>query len=236
MRRLLAVLALAGLIGLAGCMGGGVIDEAALAEPASYEWNTSADASVNVTDGQYHAVLSMDKQTNVSLFGPGEFGGEAPLRVQAVQYRYPNGTIVNASAIEVTEVGDRTVITVPTAGGHLAYTAQVRSGDLFLPVVVNGSYAVTLPPGSSVGAPIIGGATPGGYDVDRSDDRLTLRWENPDRELITVDYYQERNLYIFAALLGVTGLFAGAGFLYFRAQIRALAARRGEVGPDDMQE
>ncbi len=236
MKRLLVILALVGLVVVSGCLGGGVVDETALAEPADYDWETNADANITITDGSYQAVLSMENRTNVSLFGPGEFGGEAALPVRAVKYRYPNGTVVNASALDVSERDERTVLEVPVEGGQLGYTAQVRSGELFLPVVVNGSHAVTLPAGAEVGAPIISRVTPGGYEVDRTGDRLTLRWTNPDSHLITVDYYQERNLYIFGGILGLTGLIAGAGLLYFRAQIRALAARRGEVGPTDLEE
>ncbi|MFW5922335.1 MAG: DUF5803 family protein [Halodesulfurarchaeum sp.] len=236
MRRTLAVLAVGSLLLLAGCLGGGAVDEQALEEPASYEWNTSDDASVTVEGDTYQAVLSMNDRTNVSLYGPGEFGGETALSVRAVKYRYSNGTVVNASALDVSEVGERTVIAVPQRGGQLGYTASVLSNELFIPVAINGSYAVTLPPGASVGAPIIGGARPGGYDVEQTGDRTTLRWENPDTSVLSVDYYQERNLYIFGAFLGIAGVIAGAGLLYFRAQIRTLAARRGAVGPDDLDD
>ncbi|MDZ7850948.1 MAG: DUF5803 family protein [Halodesulfurarchaeum sp.] len=236
MRRTLAVLAVAGLLTMAGCLGGGAVDEQALAEPANYEWNTSADVSVSVDGGSYQAVLAMNDRTNVSLFGPGEFGGETALPIRAVKYRYPNGTVVNASALSVSEVGERTVVEVPRSGGQLAYTAGVLSNELFLPVTINGSYAVRLPPGTAVSAPIIGGARPGGYDLERTEDRITLRWQNPETDVLSVDYYQERNLYIFGGLLGVAGLIAGAGLLYFRAQLRTLAARRGAVGPDDIDD
>lgn len=236
MRRTLAVLAVGFLLVTAGCLGGGAVDEDALDEPASYEWNTTADATVSITGGSYQAVLAMDNRTNVSLFGPGEFGGESALSIRSVKYKYSNGTVVNASALSVTEANERTVVSVPESGGQLAYTARVLSNELFLPVAINGSYAVTLPPGAAVGAPIIGGARPGGYNVEQNGDRTTLRWENPETSILSVDYYQERNLYIFGALLGVAGLVAGAGLLYFRAQIRTLAARRGAVGPDDVEE
>lgn len=236
MKRLLIVAAVAGLVVSAGCLGGGVVDEAALDESATYEWDTDVDASVNITGGQYQAVLNLENRTNVSVFGPGEFGGEAALPVQAVKYRYPNGTVRNVSVLNVTEEGERTVIEAPTEGGQIAYTAQVRSSDLYLPVAVNGSHAVTLPPGDEVGFPIIGGAKPGGYDVDRSGERITLVWSNPDSNIISVDYYQERNLYIFGGVLGVAAVIAGAGLLYFRAQLRSLAARRGEMSPQDERE
>lgn len=225
MKRSVAVLAVAALALTAGCMGGGVVDEAALSESATYEWNTSADASVTIEEGEYRAVLTMANRTNVSLYGPGEFGGEAAIPISAVQYRFENGTVVNASAIGVTERNERTVIQVPTEGGQLGYSARVRSNALFLPVTINGSYAVTLPEGAAVSAPIVGRVTPKGFEVS-SDDRTTIHWDRPDAEIITVDYYQERNLYVFGGLLAIAGLVAGGGLLYFRQQLRALVARR----------
>ena len=54
--------------------------------------------------------------------------------------------------------------------------------------------------------------------------------------MISVDYYQQRNLYIFGGLLAVGGLIAGAGLLYFRQQIRALTAYRGAMERGDLEE
>lgn len=233
MRRVLVVLALGGLLVSAGCLGGGVVNEETLGEPATYDWDTDTDASVNITGGSYQAVLRLENRTNVSLFGPGEFGGEAALPIQGVKYRYPNGTVQNVSVLTVTEQDERTKIEAPEKGGQVAYTAQVRSSDLYLPVAINGSHSVTLPPGAEVGFPIIGSATPGGYEIDRSGERITLTWSNPDSHIITIDYYHERNLYIFGGLLGVAGVIAGAGLVYFRAQLRSLAARRGEMSPQE---
>ncbi len=197
-----------------------------------YRWNTNASASVNITDGTYQTVLTLENRTNVSLFGPGEFGGKAALPVEAVAYRYPNGTVANASVLSVEEIDERTVISAPEPGGQVAYTAQVRSSELYLSVAVNGTHAVTLPPGAEIGFPIIGGATPRGYTVERGADRLTVTWENPDSQLVTVDYYQERNLYLFGFLIAGALLVAAGGFLYFRSQLRVLAARRGDLGPE----
>ncbi|MGM0371722.1 MAG: DUF5803 family protein [Halobacteriota archaeon] len=232
MRRLLAVLALVVLVGLAGCTGG-VVDQNALEEPATYDWDSSAEVSVNVTGGSYQSVTALGNQSNVSLFGPGEFGGESAIPVSSVQYQYPNGTVVNASAVEVAERDDRTVLEAPRSGGKIAYRATVQSNRLFLPVTVNGSYAVTLPEGTDVSLPVIGRATPGDYEADRTGERVTLTWSNPETQVISVEYYQERNLYIFAGLVGLLGLVAAAGMLYFRTQLRQLARRTGEIGPED---
>ncbi|MFB6110422.1 MAG: DUF5803 family protein [Halodesulfurarchaeum sp.] len=234
MRRVLLALALVGLLGLAGCTGG-PIDERALSEPATYDWNTTTDVHVNVTDGRYHAVVSIGNRTNatLALFGPGGVGGRAPLAVRAVQYRYPNGTVLNASALRVTVSGDRTVITAPVAAGKIAYTAQVRSNRLFVPVTVNGSYSVTLPAGTGVRAPVIGDVAPAGYEVTRQGDRVRVVWATPESEIITVDYYRKRNRSIFLGLLGLIGLIAVAGLLYFRSQIRNLERKTGDLAPEN---
>lgn len=233
MRRLLAVIAVVGLAITAGCLGPGAVEEAALKEPASYDWNTSHEATITIDNGSYQAVLSLQNQRNVSLFGPGGFGGEAALPVSAVQYRYPNGTVLNASSLTVKEQDERTVIEAPTDEGQIAYTGAIRSSTLFLSVAVNGTHAVRLPAGTDVRAPIVGQANPRNYDVASDSDRLTLVWENPDTEVISVDYYSERNLYIFAGLLAIGAAIAGGGVLYFRRQLTELATKRGEMDPED---
>jgi hypothetical protein len=135
----------------------------------------------------------------------------------------------------VTERGERTVIAAPEAGGQVGYTAGVTANSLYLPVAVNGSHAVTLPAGTDVQAPIVGRARPGGFERVVTDDRVTLVWENPTMEVLTVDYYTERNLYIFGAVLALGVLIAGAGVAYYQRQLRALAAKRAAVSPEDEQ-
>jgi len=236
MKRLLAVLAVVGLAITAGCLGTGTLDDAALNEPANYDWNTTHDATVTIDNGSYRAVLTLHNQQNVSLFGPGEFGGQSALPVSAVQYRYPNGTVLNASSLTVEEKDERTVIEAPTTSGKMAYTGEIRSSSLYLSVAVNGSHAVTLPPGTDVRAPVVGQATPRNYEMVSDTDRHTLIWENPETEVISVDYYSERNLYIFVGVLGIGTVIAGAGVLYFRRQLAELAARRGQMDPDETLE
>lgn len=233
MKRLLVVAAVATLALTAGCLGPGTIDEAALDEPADYDWNTSTAGSVTIEDDQYRAVLTLENRTNVSLFGPDEFGGRAALPVRAVQYRHPNGTHLNASDLTVAERDDRTVIEVPEPGGHVAYTASVNANSLYLPVAVNGSHAVTLPEGTDFQAPIVGRARPSGFEREVTDGQVTIVWENPTAELITVDYYSERNLYIFGGVLALGVLIAGLGVAYYRRQLRTLSAKRASMGPED---
>ncbi len=229
MNRAVPILAVLGLVVLAGCTGG-VVSEEELAEEATYSWDTDARATINVTGSEYRAVLVLENKSTVELYQVGEIGGEEPLPIRAIQFRYPNGTVVNASKIGVEEADSRTVVELPQSEGTFAYTTRSGSGDLLVPVVVNGSHEVILPPGTRIDVPIIGVAEPRGYDSNVVDDRVHLYWDSVESDTITVSYYLERDLYLFGGLLGLVVFVAGAGWLYFRYQLRDLEAERAESG------
>lgn len=231
MRRLVLVGAVLGMVVLAGCMGGS-IDEEALAEDATYDWNTSADATANVSGSSYQAVYVIDGESSLEFYQRGDLGGEEPLAFRAIQFRYQNGTVVNASAINVTEADERTVVTLPARSGKFAYTAGTPSGDLFFPVVVNGSHEVILPPGARISVPIIGYAEPGGFEQSMEGDRVHIHWDTPNQDVISVSYYQQQDLYLFSGLLGLLAAIAGGGWLYFRYQLKGLASERESHGLD----
>ena len=231
MRRLVLVGAVLGMLVLAGCMGGSISEEA-LAEDATYDWNTSADATVNVTGSTYHAVFVIDDQESLEFYQRGDLGGEEALAMRAVQFRYPNGTVVNASSITVNEVDERAVVEFPAQNGRFAYTARTASGDLFFPVIINGSHEVILPPGARISVPIIGYAEPTGYETSMAGDRLVIHWDAPNQDVISVSYYQQRDLLIFGGLLGLLAAVAGGGWLYFRYQLKDLESERESAGLD----
>lgn len=231
MRRTLAVIGLLALVVLAGC-GGGVVSEEALSEEATYEWETGADATINVTGSEFQAVLTVDNQSTVELYRRAELGGEEPVPISAIKFRYRNGTVLNASAIEVSESDSRTIVDLPAGEGQFAYTGSARSGELFVPVAVNGSHEVILPAGTRISAPIISGVEPGGYESVIEDDRVHIRWETITSDTITVSYYLERDLYLFVGLIGLVAAIAGGGWLYFRYQLRDLRTERAEAGLD----
>jgi hypothetical protein len=235
MRRLVALLAVLGMVVLAGCMGG-VISEEALSEEATYDWNTSSTVTVDVSGSSYTAVYTLDNVSSIELYHRGDLGGEEPIPIRAIKFRYPNGTVVNASAMDVSETDSRTVVEFPAADGQFAYTANSGNGDLFFPVVVNGSHEVLLPPGTRISAPIIGVAEPAGFEKTMVEDRVRLVWPAPDRDVITVSYYLQRDLYIFGGLIGLLGVVAGGGWLYFRYQIRQLAKNREGVDVESEEE
>ena len=231
MRRRLAVLAVLAIVVLAGCTGG-VVSEEELAEDATYDWETNATVTVDVDGSSYQAVYQIRDRSSVELYHLGTLGGEEPIPIRAIQFRYSNGTVANASAMDVAEQNSRTVVTFPEDEGQFAYTANSPSGDLFFPVVTNGSYEVILPPGTRISAPIIGAAQPGGYEKTVNEDRVHLFWESPSADEINVTYYLERDLYIFGGLIALLGLVALAGVVYFRYQLRNLEEERESSGLD----
>ena len=231
MNRAVPVLAVLGLVVLAGCTGG-VVNEEDLAAEASYDWDTDASATINVTGSEYRAVMVLENQSTVELYRVAEIGGEEPLAIRAIQFRYPNGTVVNASSIEVEEADSRTIVELPASNGMFAYSTRSASGDLLVPVAVNGSHEVILPPGTRIDVPIIGVAEPRGYESTVVGDRVHLYWDSMDSDTITVSYYLERDLYLFGGLIGLVVFIAGAGWLYFRYQLRGLEAERADAGLD----
>ncbi|MFB6114476.1 MAG: DUF5803 family protein [Halodesulfurarchaeum sp.] len=232
MKRWLAVGGLLFILVLAGCSGG-VVSEQALNASATYSWDTEATVHVNVTQGTYRAVYDLDNQSRVELFQRGDLGDENPLPIRAIKFKYRNGTVVDASAITVSETDSRTVVELPSPYGKFAYTARFSTGQVFIPTGVKGSYEVVLPPGARMGIPIISVAEPGGYEKTLRNDRVHLRWENPSRDAITVSYYYQRDLYLFGGLLGLLVLVAMAGAVYFKIQLGSLESEREDVDVEE---
>lgn len=235
MKKLLAITGLLGMLVLAGCMGG-VVSEEALREDATYDWDTNATVTVDVSGSAYQAVYDVTNRSTIELYQRGDLGGEEPIPIRAIQFRYPNGTVVNASAMEVTESDSRTVVELPAEEGRFAYTANSASSGLFFPAVVDGSYEVILPPGTRMSLPIIGYAEPAGFEKTVTGDRVHLTWETVSQDVISVGYYLQRDLYIFTGLIGLLGVVAGGGWLYFRYQLKGLESRREEAGLDVEEE
>lgn len=231
-RRLVTVaLALAVLAATAGCLGGGV-DEAALAEHATYDWNVSAAVTYNVTGTQYHAVYRITEGETVEVYRRDDIGGEQPVSISALQFRYPNGTVVNASAMDVRREGQRTHVTPPADEGLLAYTARTGPKSFGTPVLHDGSHEVVLPANMRAGIPILSTVSPGGYERRFADGRVHLVWEETPSDGIHTTYYLQRDLYLFAGLITGLVLLAGGGVVYFRLRIRELERTRRETGPD----
>jgi hypothetical protein len=224
MRRVVAVALLGILIGLTGCLGGG-IDQEALAENETYDWERTADVTFNVTGGSFHAIHSVENGSVVTAYRETEFQGEQAVSISAVQFRYENGTVVGADLIDVEQSGGRTLIRPPDGTGQLAYTARSRPKDFRIGLNRSGSYEVILPPSMRIGVPFMGMISPGGAELTVTNGRTHLYWDSLDGGSIDLHYYLERDFWIFAGLVG-TGILGGiAVVIYFRVQIRQLRRR-----------
>lgn len=233
-RRLLLATALFALLAVsAGCAGplspGGNQAER-LSESADYDWNTTQNVTVDVGPDEYTAVYVIENQSTIELYEYDSFGDEAPLPISAVQFRYPNGTVVGHEAIEVEETRHQTVLTLPAENGKLAYTAPAGGKEFSLPVFIEGTYEITLPPGMRVGVFLLSDVRPRGYEATLVGDRTVIEWEEVTAENVVVRYYLDRDLPIFAGIVALLAGVALVGLAYFIVQIRRLEERREEMG------
>ena len=229
-RRFLAAAALALLLVTAGCSalspGGGEVDRAALAENETYEWNASTDVAINVTGDHYKAVYRIDNRSTVGLSEFQRLSDRRPLDVAAIQFRYPNGTVVNASAMTVERNETATVVSLPAEEGQFAYRAPKRGKEVYVATAATGSYVVVLPPRTDVRYPLLGRVSPGGYDRSVEGDRVHLRWAEMTDDRLVVQYYLLRDLWIFGGMLAVGVVAAVVGLAYMWLQLRGIAERR----------
>lgn len=225
--------AVALLVLFAGCAGfANDVDEERLGEDADYEWNQSADATYDVQPDEMKAVVRVEDTGEVELWQPGDLGGESPLPVSAIKFRYPNGTVVGVEAFAVEKTNDALILGLPADNGTLAYTVESGSRSAFVPVVGTGSHEVILPPGMRTDVPVFGDVEPGDYKKTRQDNRVHFTWSAaPDRP-IYIQYYLQRDLYIFGGAVAVFSVLGAIGLVYFRIKIRRLERQRKEAGLD----
>jgi len=242
-RRLVLALGLLALVVLAGCsspFGGGGPDETQLNRNANYDWDTNATATYNVTKTQFSGIITVENESHIELWQRDELGTEEPLDVAALRFRHPNGTVVapaNRSSFTVESGQNRANVSLPQAGGQLAFTADRPNSKQFsVPVYLESTHSaeVTLPPQARVGVPLMSKVSPGksATSVDQSTDRMTVRWSEVDRGPLLVRYYLARDLLIFGGVGGLLTLVGVAGALYYLRQIRVLERRREEIGLD----
>ncbi|MEF8854267.1 MAG: DUF5803 family protein [Haloarculaceae archaeon] len=238
-RRYLVLAALAAALLLAGCSTGPrEIPAKDLAGDATYDWDTDATVSFNLTGDQYTAIFEIRNRSSIEVYGSGTFGGDQPIDVEAIRFRFRNGTVVNAnhSALTVVKQSKQTNVSLPARNGKLAY-AGPRSGKEFrTPVFVEGSWEVTLPVSARVGIPFLSSVSPGGHDGSVADNRLTLRWENVTASSVHARWFLQFDLLLFSTLaVAALGLGIG-GAVYYLRQIRHLERQRKEIGLDVEEE
>lgn len=260
-RLVLATVGLAALVGLAGCstlFGGGGVDPGALSKDADYDWETDADAYLEVNRDNYTSVYNASAKTTgndtaIAVYTHDTLGMEVPLEVAALQFRYRNGTVLRyeeggnlvadypngTTGVDVPDgrIGvatgqRRTKIRLPTTDGQVAFTAPKNGKRVSTPTFVEGSYVVVLPANTDVRVPLLGSTRPGGASVATRDGRVHIRWESVGGPSVSVRYYLIRDLLLFGGIgagLVVLGVL-GAG--YFLLQIRETVRKREEVGLD----
>ena len=246
-RRLgLAILVVLTLTLTAGCLdyvtdGGEISDDVLDAEPAdAYDWETDRNASLTLDTGsELRAVYNVSADQRLRLYQPTSIGQEGPLDISAVRFRYANGTVISGTELrargEIDQTPDEVYVTVP-ADGRLAFTAGATPRRLTLPVYVEGSYEVLLPEGSRMDFFLFSNTVPAGATTERVDNRVRVTWESVESNSILVQYYQNNDLTIFGAIIGILSAIAVGGLYYYRRQIDRLHETRVEMGLDDEDE
>lgn len=238
-RRHLALGALALSLLLAGCaVGPREIPAKDLTGDATYDWDTDANVTYNLTRNQYTAIFDLTNRSSLAVYGHGTLGGQQPIDVNALRFRFPNGTVVNATHpdLSVVKEKDLTNISLPASEGKLAYANHRNGKEFSSPVFVEGSWDVTLPPSARVGVPLLSAVGPGGYNRTYEDDRVTLHWGNVTASTVHARWYLQLDLFLFTTII-VAGLgLAIGGSIYYLRQIRRLERRRKEMGIDVEEE
>lgn len=225
----------------AGCLGAG-IDEAAVQEDADrgdlWDVDDEVDTAIVINEGgflsgnSYEAVYRIDGQNEVELYVRG-FARDQPLSIEALQFQFPNGTVVGVGDRDdfTVETDDgRTIVTPPSDEGKLAFSGSGQRQQLQLRSSLSGTHQVTLPDGYRVGDIILGGVSPRGPETQVTGDTMTLTWEDTDS--LSVRYYHSDHQIIFWTLVGMMGVAAVGVFIYFRRKIQQIIQWRKEQGLD----
>jgi hypothetical protein len=231
-RRHLTVLGLGLLVVLTGCLGGGGPSDEELNEDATYDWNTTANATIEISGDSYTSIYELHNDSHLNVYQRDVFNNREPISFRALKFRYPNGTVVNASTFEVKTNSERTRLEPPNRTGKIAFSVEQSGKNFRTPTFVDGSYEVILPPNTDVGIPILSHVTPGGYERERIDGQVHLSWDDLDSDTLVVEYYLDRDLLIFGGIFAILLIVAIVGGIYYWRQIRELTRRREEYGLD----
>lgn len=248
-RRALAALALVGLVFTSGCLGGlggigggGPMDEARLDESPSgeYQWDASSDVHITVTaDANYRVVYDVGADgfgDRLNLSNTDTLGTKRPLTISSLRYRYPNGTVINGTALEAnggdlyTESNELRVVP-PADEGKLAFSGESTPKRFALPVFLEGSHTVVLPENRRTEVPLFGQVVPQPDEKRMVGNQVVLYWADLTAPSILVRYYIQRDILIFGGLAGGLTLVAAVGLLRYRRELKRLKTTREELGP-----
>ncbi|SDN29354.1 hypothetical protein SAMN04487949_3856 [Halogranum gelatinilyticum] len=244
-RLVLGTAALAVLLVTSGCLGAIMgpqdVSDTQLNEepPVDYAFDSDRDVHITVTENaQFAAVYEMNG-SSIELFRRDGFGGRNSIPVSALRYQYENGTVLNGTQLKarggsVQQTREVVTVTLPSdanADGKLAFTSSSSPKRFSLPTYVEGSYEVVLPPDRRVDFFLFGQVRPSADERFEDDQgRTHLQWENVDTESVLVQFYLQRDLYIFGGIAALLVLVAGGGLAYYKRQIEALRERRQQMG------
>jgi hypothetical protein len=240
----LAVAVVALLAVSAGCLnyvndGGEIANETLDAEPPSgYEFDTDRDAAFNLSTGsQYTAVYNVSGVEELRLYRQTPYAGDQPLEFEAFRYRTADGEVLNGSEFraaggEVERTPDETWVRFPegTGEGQVAFASAGSPRRFTTLAYVDGSYAVTLPPGFSTDFPVVGHVAPRDHEIETVDGRDRITWESVEGGSVVVQSYRETDLLVFGVILAIAIVAAIVGVAYFRRQLEALKEQRRELG------
>jgi len=244
-RRFALAVALVALLAVsAGCLnyvndGGEIENETLDAEPPSeYQFDTDRDAEFNLSTGsQYTVVYNVSAVEELRLYRQTPYAGDQPLEFEAFRYRTADGEVLNGSEFrarggEVDRTPDETWVRFPDGidDGQVAFSAAGSPRRFTTLAYVDGSYAVTLPPGFSTDFPVVGHIAPRDYEIETVDGRDRITWESVDGGSVVVQSYRETDLVVFGVILVVALVAAVVGVAYFRRQLEELREKRREMG------
>lgn len=256
-RRLLAALALIVLVGTAGCttiLGDDAADPESLSADAEYDYDTDRDAFITVNRENYTAVYNVSAKATgdngtIEFYRTNALTIENPLELEALQFRYANGTVVryvdgeavlvrsdgtqeptDALAVETTR--QRTVVELPAEEGQIAFTTPKSGKEIAVYTPVHGSYEVALPPDRDASVPLLSRTRPSNDDRAVVGDRVHLRWDDVETSVLSVRWYLDRDLWLFGGLAVVAAGLGVIGVAYYYRRIRLAEKRRDEAGLD----
>jgi len=213
--RVALVVAVLAFVVLTGCLSPLPEDDAV---DHSDRWNTTDDVTYFLEDDTFTAVVNVDNLngTELEVWQRDPFGGDNPVQVAGVEFRDDGDEVTQLGDDEIDTSGDRTVVTLPSEQGHLAYVAEKRSGEFSHPSPVTGSVRVHVPEGRDARDFFLGRISPGEYEAVE-ENPLVLRWDSLERgTYVTVESYREGYPYVLIGALVLLVIAAGAVVYYYR--------------------
>ena len=254
-RRLLAAIALAVFLGLAGCttiLGSDVDDPEALSEEAEYDYDTGNDAFITIDRNSYTAVYNVSAKVTgdegtVQLWRTNRLTIEQPLELSALQFRHTNGTTVKyvdgevvreyengtrepTDSLAVDNTRRRTIVELPAEEGQIAFTAPKTGKRVAIYTPVHGSYEVALPTNTDAAIPLLSQVRPSNDDRREVGDRVHLQWDSVETSVLVIRWYLARDLWLFGGLAVIAAIVGVAGSVYYYRQIKRAEKRRKAEG------